>query len=88
LVYYGLSSGAQQFIYSPFDTPETASDGVIFLPDVASEPAIKRATAFVDGQNLFYAARNAFGHKYPNYDVGALASAVCHKQNWNKSAVN
>jgi len=53
-----------------------------------NEPAIKRATACVDGQNLFYAARNAFGHKYPNYDVGALASAVCHKQNWNKSAVN
>jgi uncharacterized LabA/DUF88 family protein len=75
------------FIYSPFDTPETASGGVIFLADVASEPAIKRATAFVDGQNLFYAATNAFGHKYPNYDVGALASAVCHKQNWNLQQV-
>ncbi len=28
----GRSSGALDFIYSPFDTPETASDGVICSP--------------------------------------------------------
>jgi hypothetical protein len=27
-----------------------------------AEPAIKRAVAFVDGQNLFYAAKTAFGY--------------------------
>src|ERR1043166_5612709 len=48
-----------------------------------TEPAIKRATAFVDGQNLFYAARNAFGYTYPNYDITALASMVSLRQNWN-----
>jgi uncharacterized LabA/DUF88 family protein len=47
-----------------------------------AEPAIKRAIAFIDGQNLFYAVKNAFGYKYPNYDVGALAGKVCQTQNW------
>ena len=36
------------------------------------EPPIKRAVAFVDGQNLFHAAREAFGYTYPNYNVSAL----------------
>lgn len=40
-----------------------------------AEPAIKRAVAFVDGQNLFYAARAAFGYHFPNYDVLALQAA-------------
>src|SRR6185312_14044746 len=31
------------------------------------EPAIKRAVAFIDGQNLFHHARQAFGYHYPNY---------------------
>src|SRR5437667_5804389 len=52
-----------------------------------AEPALKRAVIFVDGQNLFYAARNAFGYAYPNYDVAALASSVCQKQNWNWAQV-
>jgi uncharacterized LabA/DUF88 family protein len=47
-----------------------------------TEPAIKRAVAFIDGQNLFYAAKEAFGHSYPNYDVKALAEAVCQPRNW------
>jgi hypothetical protein len=46
------------------------------------EPSIKRVVAFVDGQNLFYAARNAFGYAFPNYDVAALAAALCQQQNW------
>ncbi len=52
-----------------------------------AEPPIKRAIAFVDGQNLFYAAKNAFGYGYPNYDVAALAEAVCKQQNWNLAQV-
>lgn len=36
------------------------------------EPAIKRTVIFIDGQNLFRAAREAFGYTYPNYDVLAL----------------
>ncbi|MGO8676640.1 MAG: NYN domain-containing protein [Limisphaerales bacterium] len=52
-----------------------------------AEPAIKRATVFIDGQNLFYAAKNAFGCPYPNYEVAALADAVCRRQNWSLSQV-
>ena len=46
------------------------------------EPANKRAVAFVDGQNLFHAAREAFGYTYPSYDVAALAKAVRAEQGW------
>jgi uncharacterized LabA/DUF88 family protein len=46
------------------------------------EPTTKRTVAFVDGQNLFHAAREAFGHTYPNYDIAALAQAVCRSRGW------
>ncbi len=49
------------------------------MPD---EPAIKRAIAFFDGQNLFYAAKYAFGYAWPNYDPHKLAQAVCQAQGW------
>jgi len=52
-----------------------------------SEPALKRAVAFVDGQNLFYGARSAFGYSYPNYDPLALARAVCAQQHWQLQQV-
>ncbi|MDE0261154.1 MAG: hypothetical protein OXJ37_01955 [Bryobacterales bacterium] len=42
----------------------------------------KRAVVFVDGQNLFHAACEAFGYSYPNYDASALARKVCAKQGW------
>lgn len=51
------------------------------------EPAVKRAVAFFDGQNLFYAAREAFGYTYPNYDPSALAQAVCKAQGWQPTQV-
>jgi uncharacterized LabA/DUF88 family protein len=54
---------------------------------MSTEPAIKRAIVFVDGQNLFYAAKNAFGYAYPNYDIASLAAAVCQQQNWNLAQV-
>lgn len=46
------------------------------------EPAIKRTVAFVDGQNLFFAVRQAFGYTYPNYDFPPLAVAVCGANAW------
>lgn len=46
------------------------------------EPATKRTVAFMDGQNLFYAAREAFGHSYPSYDPSKLARQVCQDQGW------
>jgi uncharacterized LabA/DUF88 family protein len=47
-----------------------------------NEPSTKRAIVFVDGQNLFYAVKEAFGYTYPNYDVAALAQAVCAANAW------
>jgi len=46
------------------------------------EPSVKRAVTFVDGQNLFHAAREAFGYTYPNYDVAALSVAICRSATW------
>jgi len=37
---------------------------------------------FVDGQNLFYAAKQVFGYTYPNYDIAPLAAKVCQQQSW------
>jgi uncharacterized LabA/DUF88 family protein len=48
-----------------------------------AEPLIKRALVFVDGQNLFFAAKHAFGYSYPNYDIAKLGASLCKKQNWN-----
>lgn len=54
---------------------------------MAAEPPIQHAIAFVDGQNLFYAAREAFNYDYPNYDIRALAQAVCSAQGWQLKQV-
>lgn len=56
--------------------------GLFFAQAMPTEPAIKRCIAFVDGQNLFHAARNAFGYTYPNFDVRRLADTVCISQGW------
>ena len=52
-----------------------------------TEPTVKRALAFVDGQNLFHSAREAFGCTHPNYDVKKLAQAVCAQQGWQLERV-
>ena len=49
----------------------------------AASPAAPRAVAFIDGQNLFHSAREAFGYRYPNYDPGQLATEVCQLKGWN-----
>jgi len=47
------------------------------------EPPVKRTIAFFDGQNLFHHAKEAFGHKFPNYDPPALAQRVCGSRGWD-----
>ena len=47
-----------------------------------SAPSIKRAIVFIDGQNLHYAVKNAFGYVYPNYDVKLLAEKICSTRGW------
>ena len=54
---------------------------------MSGEPPIKRAVAFVDGQNLFHAAREAFGYTYPNFDAAALAKQVCARLGWELAQV-
>lgn len=59
------------------------SDGVN-LPEsgMRIEPTTKRVVAFIDGQNLFHAAKHAFGYAYPNYDPLVLTRALCAQQGW------
>lgn len=47
------------------------------------EPAIKRAVAFIDGQNLFHHSRAAFGYHFPNYDIRKLVDAIVTQEGWN-----
>jgi uncharacterized LabA/DUF88 family protein len=47
-----------------------------------AEPPIKRTFVFIDGQNLFYAAKDAFGYTFPNYDPMLLAECVAKQQKW------
>lgn len=47
-----------------------------------AEPVVKQAIVFVDGQNLFYAAKQAFGYTYPNYDSICLAKKLCESHGW------
>ena len=42
---------------------------------------------FVDGQNLFHAARAAFDRTYPDYDVHALGRAICASNGWAPSEI-
>ncbi len=36
----------------------------------------------MDGQNLFHGVCESFGYKYPNYDISALARAICARSGW------
>ncbi|MDD5194842.1 MAG: NYN domain-containing protein [Candidatus Omnitrophica bacterium] len=47
------------------------------------EPSVKRAIVFIDGQNLFHAAKEAFGYPYPNYDAKLLAEKICALKGWD-----
>ena len=51
------------------------------------EPQVKRASVFVDGQNLFHAVRESFGYTYPNYDVMGLTGELCSAQGWQLDQV-
>ncbi len=51
------------------------------------EPAVKNAFAFIDGQNLFLSSKDAFGYRFPNYDVGGLARQACKSNGWELAEV-
>jgi uncharacterized LabA/DUF88 family protein len=54
---------------------------------VPTEPTTKRIFAFFDGQNLFYAAKEAFGYSYPNYNPRLLTEKICASKGWTVSGV-
>jgi len=57
---------------------------VYFVGDsVPDEPVQKRVAVFVDGQNLYHAAKEVFAYNFPNYDVMALAQTLCRHQGWS-----
>jgi uncharacterized LabA/DUF88 family protein len=43
--------------------------------------------AFIDGQNLYQHAKDAFGHHHPNYDPVKLHHAVCNQHGWKPNLV-
>ena len=47
----------------------------------------RRVISFIDGQNLFYAARQAFGYTYPNYDPRSLTEVVAAAQGWTVAGI-
>ncbi len=47
------------------------------------EPLMRRAVAFIDAQNLFHAAKEAFGYRHPNFDPLKLAATVCKGPGWD-----
>lgn len=55
--------------------------------DMGIEPPTKRAFAFIDGQNLFKAAKEAFGYTFPNYSIPALPLKVCRDYGWELKKV-
>lgn len=57
--------------------------GLFILRIEMLEPSVKRTVAFVDRQNLYHAAREAFGYTEPNYDVLGLAAAIALQQGWD-----
>jgi uncharacterized LabA/DUF88 family protein len=62
---------------------ERPGRGYLFLEAaMPPEPQVKRTVSFIDGQNLFHAARESFGYTYPNYDVVALSGNICTRMGW------
>jgi len=53
-----------------------------------TEPTSLRRAAFVDGQTLFRAAKEAFGYSFPNYDPQALAKSIAASRGWHLVAAH
>lgn len=49
---------------------------------MSAEPPVRSLVAFVDGQNLYHAAKTAFGYTFPNYDVLKLSKKLAGMHNW------
>ncbi len=54
---------------------------------MAEKPYSVNAIAFIDGQNLYRHAKDAFGHHHPNFDPVKLHKMVCGQFGWNPTLV-
>ena len=77
----GPRAGLYLLVIGPRRTRRKAPAG-LFFSGMPAEPDIKRAVSFIDGQNLYRHAKDAFGHHHPNYDPRKLADAVCADRGW------
>lgn len=55
------------------------------MPRYLPEPENKRTVAFLDGQNVFYSVKHAFGYSFSNFSPPALADAICQREGWHLS---
>jgi uncharacterized LabA/DUF88 family protein len=46
------------------------------------------ANVFIDGQNLFYAAKDAFNYRQVNYGVAELAAEACRLKGWELGSIS
>jgi hypothetical protein len=46
-------------------------------------PKNPRLISFVDGQNLFNSAKDAFGYLFPNYDILKLSKKISEVNGWD-----
>jgi uncharacterized LabA/DUF88 family protein len=46
-------------------------------------PFNPRSISFIDGQNLFRSAKEAFGYPFPNYDVLKLSNIISAQNHWS-----
>ena len=81
----GSGAGAyRDGICSPSDTPQGLGRGYFVSGcSVPAEPPAKRAVAFIDAQNRFHAAKEAFGYRRPNFDPLKLARAITRPRGAN-----
>ena len=64
-------------------SPSVAIDAPVFCRGMPSKQyPHPRAIAFIDGQNLYHAAKEAFGYTYPNFDSLALVRRICDDHHW------
>lgn len=82
-----INSAFEAPIYLPPARHAARPRAGLFLPGMIPEPAQKRAIVFIDGQNLFHSAKEAFGYPFPNYDVKKLAAEVCARKGWQLQQV-
>ena len=67
---------------------ESAPEGLFLSVNMMiREPAVRRAIAFFDGQNLYRHAKDAFGHHHPNYHPVKLFDAICADKGWENRGV-